>query len=174
MSGLIHVYYGKGKGKTTAAMGLAARAAGRNLDVCIVQFMKNGKSPEVRILDGLENVTVLTQEHPVKFSFRMTDEEKLLQTEYNVELLQRTLEWIDANHCDMLVLDEVLNACRLEMLDQRLLNQVMLDKPENLEMVLTGRNPAQFVIDHADYVTEMVCHAHPYQKGVPARKGIEF
>ena len=170
MSGLIHLYYGDGKGKTTAAVGLAVRAAGSGMKVTFAQFMKNGRSSEVEVLSGIPGITTLIADGICKFSFKMTDEEKRAARVCQKELLKRALD----TTCDMLVLDESINAYRTGLIDHDELEKVVLEKPEDLELVLTGRAPAWFFIERADYVTEMVCHKHPYNDGVRARRGVEF
>ena len=169
--GLIHLYYGKGKGKSTAAMGLALRAAGAGLDVVVAQFMKPGTSSEIKMLEQIPNVRVIRVEGKVKFSFNMTDEDKVQATKAHNDLLAKAA----AVDCDLLVLDESINAYRLDLIDKDALKQAVLDNPETREMVLTGRGPDDFFIEHADYVTEMVCHKHPFkEQGIAGRLGVEY
>lgn len=166
--GLMHLYWGEGKGKTTAAMGLALRALGGGLRVTVVQFLKDGTSGE---LDGLRHLgaTVLTGEPGLKFVFQMTPDERAQTRAEQNALLERALE----TPCDLLVLDEACAAWRLGMVDDLLLQKAVLHRPEGREVVLTGRDPAPWMKLKADYSTEMRCERHPYDSGISARKGIE-
>jgi len=166
--GLIHIYFGDGKGKTTAAVGLAVRAAGNGLCVCFAQLMKTDEPPELASLAKL-GVRVIggAQE---KFSFQMTEEEKAQAVEDNDAILEEALE----KPCDLLVLDEAINAYRKGFVSKDRLERLVKEKPESLELVLTGRGPAPFMMEYADYATEMVCRKHPFDQGIPARKGIEY
>ena len=136
MSGLIHIYCGDGKGKTTAAMGLAVRCAGSGRKVLLVQFLKDGKSSEFASLARVPDIEVIPQTRVFGFSWTLTPEEKAEAGRYYTALLE--------------------------------------GKPEGLEVVLTGRGPSQALQDRADYVTEMRMVKHPFERGVPAREGIEF
>ena len=167
--GYIQVYYGDGKGKTTAAVGLAVRAVGAGLTVCFAQFMKPGTSCE---LEGLRSLGVrMISGAQNKFSFQMTPEEKAQACLRNEAILNEALILKD----DVLVLDEAMDACRLGLLDRERILALLRDKPHDLELVITGHEPDQEFLDLADYVTEAVCHKHPYRdEGVAARKGIEY
>lgn len=169
-TGLIHLYYGDGKGKTTAAMGLALRAAGRGLRVVLVQFLKSGDSGELKILRTLPNVTVLSGKGSTKFTFQMSEEEKLAAKVLHETHLREALRL----PFDLLVLDEAASAYTAGLLDVKLLEDAIYYRPPNTELVLTGRNPASFMLEAADYVTEMTCRKHPFERGVAAREGIEF
>ena len=169
-TGLIHLYCGDGKGKTTAAMGLALRAAGRGLRVVIVQFLKSGDSGELNILRTLPNVTVLSGKGSTKFSFQMNEEEKLAAKALHEAHLREAL----ALPFDLLVLDEAASAYATGLLDTALLEEAIHHRPPNTELVLTGRNPAALLLEAADYITEMKCCKHPFERGIAAREGIEF
>lgn len=166
--GLIHVYYGDGKGKTTAAIGLSVRAVGANLTVCFAQFMK-GKSSE---LEGLRSLGVrMVGGAQNKFSFKMSDEEKEQARKRNEAVLDEAL----LLPSDVLVLDEAMDACRLGFLSRERVVDLIKNKPEGMELIITGHEPDAEFLEHADYVTETVCHKHPYRdEGVKARKGIEY
>lgn len=168
-NGRIHLYWGDGKGKTTAAMGLALRALGAGLRVTVVQFLKDGGSAE---LGGLETLgaRILTGRPGMKFVFQMTPEERAQARAEHDEMLRQAL----AQPCDVLVLDEACAAWRLGMVDDLLLQQAVLGRPESTEVVLTGRDPAPWMKLKADYSTEMRCEKHPYESGHPARRGIEY
>ncbi|MEG1874876.1 MAG: cob(I)yrinic acid a,c-diamide adenosyltransferase [Angelakisella sp.] len=168
--GMIHLYCGDGKGKTTAAMGLALRAAGCGMQVVIVQFLKDGSSHELRQLQLLPNITVLAEKSCGVFSWQMTPGQRQEVARLQSQILQKALSL----PCDLLVLDEVCAACELNLVDTPAVQELVEHKPEQLELVLTGRNPPEFLVRQADYITEMVNKKHPFDQGVPAREGIEF
>lgn len=169
-TGLIHLYCGDGKGKTTAAMGLSLRAAGRGLRVVIVQFLKSGDSGELNILRTLPNITVLSGKGSTKFSFQMSEKEKLAAKALHETHLREAL----GLPFDLLVLDEAAAAHGAGLLDTALLEEALFHRPPDTELVLTGRNPAAFLVEAADYVTEMTCRKHPFERCIAAREGIEF
>lgn len=168
-SGLVHLYWGDGKGKTTAAFGLALRALGSGVRVTVVQFLKNGQSGELEPLRRL-GALVYSGCGDVKFFSRMTEGEKREKLALHNEQLRQAL----LRPCDLLVLDEACAACRHGMVDEQLLRQAVLQRPAGREVVLTGRAPAEWMHEAADYSSEMICRRHPYQKGIAARKGVEF
>lgn len=171
MKGMVHIYCGDGKGKTTAAMGLAVRAAGNGLKVLILQFLKNGKTGELAALEKLETVDVMRGKGGMKFTFRMNEAEKAEALRVHMENLQKVMDL--AENYDMVILDEAIGACGCGLLDKELLCRFIDNRPENLEVVLTGRNPAQELLDRADYISEIKKIRHPYDKGIQARGGIE-
>lgn len=172
MSGLIHIYCGDGKGKTTAAVGLAVRAAGAGRKVVFAQFFKNGSSSEIGVLSGMSQVKVDICPKKHGFFKNMDEEERgEARCDYG-ELLDRALA--DAADAGLLVLDEIISACNHDMVCESLLLEFLKSKPEELEVVLTGREPSDALLSCADYVTEMRKVKHPYDRGVKARKGIEF
>ena len=168
-TGLVHLYYGDGKGKTTAAMGLALRALGSGKRVVIVQFLKGGQRGEIPLLDQL-GATVFRGKAGQKFVFQMNAEEKATTRALQNQNLTAAL----ACPADVLVLDEAGSAWELDMVDKDLLQQAVRDRPAGQECVLTAHAAPQWMLDAADYITEMQCHRHPYQKGIAARKGIEY
>lgn len=167
--GKVHLYWGNGKGKTTAAMGLALRALGNGMQVTVVQFLKGSPSGEIRLLEQL-GAKVFRGKAGQKFVFQMTPQEKAETARMQTEHLRRALE----QPCDLLVLDEACAACALHMVDEELLRSAVLDRPVQREIVMTGREPADWMMQAADYSTEMHCHRHPYESGITARRGIEF
>lgn len=167
--GLIHLYWGKGKGKTTAAMGLALRALGCGKRVTVVQFLKKGTSGELEPLRQL-GAAVHSGGGCGKLVSQMTLEEKQDTARQNTEHLKNAL----ASPCDLLILDEACAAWQRDMVDRELLQNAVLERPAGREVVLTGREPAPWMVEAAHYSTEMRCHKHPYQEGIPAREGVEF
>lgn len=168
-TGLLHLYYGDGKGKTTAAMGLALRAMGSGKRVVILQFLKGGKSGEVPLLEQL-GAKVYRGKAGQKFVFQMNEAEK----EATRKLQNANLTAAMADPADLLILDEAGSAWELDMVDKALLQKAVLERPAEQECVLTAHAAPQWMLDAADYVTEMKCCRHPYQKGIAARKGIEY
>lgn len=171
---MIHIYHGDGKGKTTAAMGLALRALGHGWRVCAVQFLKDGASGEARMLASLPGVTVIACPTGGKFTFQMTAEELAAARERQEEALARARGLVEAGACDLLVLDEVLDAVNTGTLAEASLMDTVRACGEHAELVLTGRGPSPDLVDLADYVTEMRCEKHPYQQGIVAREGVEW
>lgn len=169
--GLIHLYCGDGKGKTTAAVGLAVRMAGAGKQVVFSQFFKDGSSSEIRALQKL-GVRVMNCETVSGWFSRMTPEEKNKVREDYSRFLEEVFE--AAKQADLLVLDEVIFACGNNTIRESRLTELLKDRPEGLEVVLTGRNPSESLVDTADYVTQMAKQKHPYDKGISARHGIEF
>lgn len=167
--GLVHLYCGDGKGKTTAAMGLALRALGAGHSVTILQFLKDGSSAELAPLRTL-GARVLAGQTGSRFVFQMTEAERAQTRQYQSELLRTVL----ADPCDLLILDEACAAWQLDMVDRDLLQKAVLGRPAGREVVLTGRDPAPWMRQAADYCTEMCARRHPYDRGVPARPGIEY
>ena len=171
--GLVHIYCGEGKGKTTCAVGLTVRACGYGLKVLFMQFLKSGDSSELKVLRSLDGVEVLGTKPIKKFSFQMTEEEKEQTRELNAKQLRDMCEKLDREHYDMLVLDEVLGAIEAGLLDNQLVVDFLKHRPQQLEVVLTGRYPTQELEELADYVSRIDKVKHPYDKGIPARAGIE-
>lgn len=167
---MIHLYCGNGKGKTTAAMGLALRAAGRGERVVIAQFLKGADSGERYALAKLPQVELLPLPEQVKFTFQMDEQERLEASRRCRALLEVARE--RAKDCFLLVLDEACAAVNSGLLPL----EELLDCLDNLtcEIVLTGRDPAPQLLERADYITQMEPLRHPYQRGITARKGIEW
>ena len=170
MKGLIHLYCGDGKGKTTAAMGLALRAAAHGKQVMIIQFLKDGSSGEIQQLKKQENIFVVGGVATKSFSWMMTAKEKEETTELHNEFIKKAMDYDG----DMLILDELCSACTTGLIEIPLVEQVIAHKPYHQELVVTGRNPPSFIWDRADYITEMKMIKHPFQQGISGRKGIEF
>ncbi len=168
---MIHLYCGDGKGKTTAAMGLALRMAGRNKQVIIAQFMKGSDSGERAALAQLPQVILLEVPEQVKFSFLLTPEEHACEQARCREMLHTISAAINPE-VGLLVLDEVCDAVNADLLPlEELL--ACLDSC-SAEVVLTGRNPALQLQCRADYITHFVKERHPFDQGIPARPGVEF
>jgi cob(I)alamin adenosyltransferase len=171
--GLTHVYCGDGKGKTTAAMGLCLRAAGRGMRVLVVQFLKDGDSGELKPLSAVPGIRILRGGDVGRFVVSMTEEEKKDSRRAHDEKLRAAADAAKRGECDLLVLDEIIAAYNLGMVDGALVRELVEKKPEKLVLVLTGRNPPPFMLEAADYVSEIRKVKHPFDRGVTARNGIE-
>ncbi len=173
MFGLIHIYCGDGKGKTTAAVGLAVRCVGRGNKILLVQFLKSRDSGELYSLAKLPDIEVMRGKESKKFTFQMNEEEKhALLIEHN-KMFEQVLAKIKNGGYSLLILDEVIGALNAKVFEMPKLIEFLRHKPENLEVVLTGRNPAPELVEIADYVSEMRKVKHPMDKGIMAREGIE-
>lgn len=172
--GLIHIYCGDGKGKTTAAVGLAVRAAGSGMKVYIVQLLKGADTSELSTLKLIPNITVARCDKNYGFTFGMSEENKQRMTECHDRLLTDAVNAVKSGEYGMLIIDEFNAAYEYGYLDRDLADRIVLQKPGFLELVLTGRDPQRKFIDAADYVSEIRSVKHPYDKGITARKGIEY
>lgn len=171
-TGRIHIYYGDGKGKTTAAVGLAVRAAGAGLKVLVFQFLKDNSSSERKVLEELPGITCLPGRERVKFVGNMNGDERAEFRHYNNKALDEIIKF--CGPFDMLLLDEVLCALELDVISEEKLISFIRHKPRGLEIVMTGREAADSLLEMADYVTKVQKIKHQFDLGRSARKGIEF
>ena len=165
---MLHLYWGNGKGKTTAAMGLALRALGHGRRVVIVQFLKDGTSGEIAPLRAAGAAVYACPN--AKFTWLMDEADKAAAREASARALGRAL----AEPFDLLVLDEACAALKSGILNEALLRRAVAFAKNGREVVLTGRDPAPWLQEAADYSTEMRAHRHPYADGVAAREGVEY
>jgi len=170
--GLIQVYTGPGKGKTTAALGLALRAAGQSMRVYIIQFMKGW--PHYGELVSVQKLPEITLRQFGRAEFVDKDNPHPEDIRLAREALEHARQIIDGGEQDMLILDEVNVALAWGLIEMEELLALMDAKPEDMELVLTGRSAHPEVMKRADLVTEMLDIKHPFDAGVPARQGIEF
>ena len=206
---MIEIYEGEGKGKTTAACGLAVRAAGRGIPVVFAQFLKDGTSGELNILREIPGVRVMVPDGFHGFVSRMSEEDRAACGEACRRLL-REIGGITARRADsgsgetcpvsagsgapgterrdgescggvnpgdvrcLVVLDEILHAFRYGFADEEAFLALADRSGGGVEFVLTGREPSDRILERADYITEFVCRRHPYDRGVRARRGIEY
>ena len=170
--GKVHVLTGSGKGKTTAAFGLAMRAAGHGLRVCIVQFMKTGETTgevlSARRLDGIEVVQYGTGWFVD--SKRVTDEDR----ERAREGLEHAKRILSDGSYQLVVLDEVNTVVSFGLLSADEVMDVLESRGRGVEVVLTGRNAPIEFIEYADYVSIIESKKHPFEDGLNAREGIEW
>lgn len=171
---LLHIYCGDGKGKTTAALGLALRATGAGMKVHIVQFLKGTDTAELAAIAKLDLITIDRCDRNYGFTFSMSGEDKSALIRCHNKMIMRARDKMDAGEIDMLILDEWNAAYQDGLLDTRLADDLVLHRNPEVEMILTGRNPQKKFLEIADYVSEIRMLKHPYEKGIPARKGIEF
>ncbi len=175
---MIHLYTGEGKGKTTAAIGLCVRAVGRGYPVCFSQFMKGNDTGELYVLERLPNVEILRSRKNYGFYASMTEADKKELTKVHNSILDSLLEKAGSGGCRMVVMDELTYPVKWGLLDMRKL-ETLLDMGKkgsaaDVEIVITGRDAADFLQNAADYITQMECVRHPFEKGIAAREGIEF
>jgi cob(I)alamin adenosyltransferase len=170
--GLVQVYTGDGKGKTSAAFGLALRAAGRGLKVYVIQFIKGGFDyGELHIVDKIPNLTLkafgrgkfITTEPPEKEDVRLAE-----------QALRLAQEVVKSGGYDIVILDEINVALKLKLINLDEVLELMKNKPTRVELILTGRYASDQIIDYADLVTDMREIKHPFKRGYESRKGIEY
>lgn len=171
---MIQLYTGEGKGKTTAAIGQAVRAAGHGHHVIFAQFMKGNDTGELHSLKKLAEIRMIRSERQFGFYSTLSEKEKEELTEIHNRILDELLQAAEEKSYRMIVLDEVTYPVNWGLLDMGRLKKLLAFSDETKELVLTGRNPSEFLKKCADYITEMKCIRHPYEKGVTAREGIEI
>lgn len=171
---MVHIYYGDGKGKTTAAVGQLVRAAGRHCKCLFTQFLKSDDSGERRILETLAEVVLTPCPAAIKFSFQMNEQEKAEEAAACTKLFADAAAAGMSCYFDVLVLDEILGAIECGFLEQNLVLEFLKQKPEGLEVILTGRHAGEALLDAADYISHIAQQKHPYERGIAARKGIEY
>lgn len=172
--GMIHIYCGDGKGKTTAAIGLAVRAAGRGKKVLFARFLKNEDSGELRILDAVPEIEVIHLEKSYGFFRTLTEKEQEEARKTYVCVWECMREKAAEGSYDMVVIDEFMAAYRYGLVSHEEAIAFLTGKPEEMEIVLTGRDPDPELTELADYVSEIHKIKHPFDRGIPARKGIEY
>jgi len=174
--GLVQIYTGEGKGKTTAAIGQAVRARGRGLKVLLIQFLKEKKgSGEISLLENL-GVKVICKGGKYKWLFLNKigeNERKKIRKEWTT-LLDKITQKILAQRYDLLILDEINVVVHYGLINEDRLINFIKKKPEGLEIILTGRNASPGLIQAAHLVSEIRNIKHPFEKGIKARKGIEY
>jgi cob(I)alamin adenosyltransferase len=171
-NGLVQVYTGRGKGKTSAAFGLALRAIGRGLRVFIVQFIKGGFDyGELHSTKDLKNLELKAFGRGKFITEKPPEESDIDSARKALKFAQKI---INSNKYDVVILDEINVALGLGLIQTADVITLIKGKPGNVELILTGRNAPSEIILVADLVTEMKEIKHPFKKGVPPRKGIEY
>lgn len=169
---MIHIYCGDGKGKTTAALGLILRHVGAGGSAALAQFLKSTPTGELAALEKL-GVAVYRNDLPHGFFPNMSEETKKNVRAMHDRTLAEATRLARSNECSLLVLDELSPALSLGLIDRDAVLS-LLDDHGDAELVVTGRDPDEALLARADYITEMKLVKHPYEKGVKARKGIEY
>jgi cob(I)alamin adenosyltransferase len=169
--GYIHLYTGNGKGKTTAAFGLALRAAGAGLNTFIIQFMKGRHYSELDSIRKIKEIKI--EQFGTRNFYNVNDDN--YEEQYNLaqEAMKRAYEVLDDENYDIIILDEIVTTLSFNILTLDEIVKYIERKPEKKELVLTGRGAPQHLISLCDLVTEMTEIKHYYTQGVSARKGIE-
>lgn len=170
-TGKLHLYTGEGKGKTTAALGLALRASGAGLAVYIGQFLKGRDFSELTALKLLEGITLEQYGDP---GWVYRDKVTPAQQESARQGLARARQMLEKSSFQVLILDEIIMALWFGLLTRAEIEHFLALAPENTEIILTGRRAPDWLIDRADLVTEMVEVKHYFHAGFPARRGIEY
>ena len=174
-NGLIIVHTGNGKGKTTAALGLAMRAWGDGLRVLILQFIKGGwKYGEIETIKKLGAIDGRIELRRLGKGFQRNTDDKAEHIEAAKEALKEAGKALESGSYDLIILDEINYAVKFELITVEDVKALLAKRPAELHIVLTGRDAKEDIIDMADLVTEMKLIKHPYQKGIKAQKGIEF
>ena len=171
--GLIQIYTGNGKGKSTASFGLALRASGWGMKVAVVQFMKEGQwYGECRAIESIPNIDIYSFGSGKFLKKGETPDE--LSLNKAAEAMAKAMELLRDETVDVLILDELCNAVWFGLVSEEAALELMMNRREDQELVITGRNATPAMMELADLVTEMKEVKHPYAQGVPARKGIEY
>ncbi len=174
--GLVHIYTGDGKGKTTASVGLAVRAAGQGFKVLFMQFFKEDSAPSGEkdiFRDKIDNIELVRSNcrHPF-FTGKKTDDEEVRRV--TCEVFKSAVDKSMAGSVDLLVLDEMMGVLNGGWIETEEFLHFLKERPPHLEVVITGRNAPVELVKAADYVTEMLMIKHPFDEGISAREGIEF
>lgn len=173
-TGLIHIYYGTGKGKTCSSIGQCIRHAGAGGHILFTQFMKNNNSSERSILKTISNIDVLNIQKSFGFVFEMDEFTKNEAHKFYTEMFSDIISRINRYSYTLLVLDEIFSAIELHMIDESVVIDFLDSKPSNLEIIMTGRNPSDSILEYGDYISCINSIRHPFDKGIEARKGIEY
>ncbi len=173
MKGLVHIYTGTGKGKTTAAIGLGIRACGTGRKVLMVQFLKGRTSGEEAVINRLApDFEIRKHKKFDKFSWQLSSGEKEELKPDILGLFEYAVN--SAEGRDLIILDEIMAAVNTGFIELERVTGFVKNKPEGLELVLTGRDAPSELVELADYVSDINEVKHPMSKGIPAREGVEF
>ncbi len=172
--GMVHIYYGIGKGKTTAALGVILRALNYNLKVALIKFFKTRNiSGEDKVLKEFKNVRLICSRYPHPRFMKNPEQNKMKSFENQKLLFEKAVKILQAKY-DIVILDEVLDIIKENIISTKDMINLMTSKKENIELILTGHYINESLINNADLVTQMTSIKHYYSKGIPPRQGIEF
>lgn len=171
--GLIHIYFGDGKGKTTAVTGLSVRCAGGGGKVLFCQFLKDGSSGEINVLKKIDGISVVDGYGKIKFVKYMTEDEKKSAEAFYKNQFDNIINMVNEKEFDLLILDEIIDAVNIGFVSFDKIIEFLENKPFGLEVALTGRKPDKRLFDIADYVSDILKIKHPFDKGISSRKMIE-
>jgi len=169
--GFIQIYTGNGKGKTTASIGLGIRATGEGLKVYMIQFMKGRKYSEILALENINNFTVVQFGRDEFVSKERPDQ---IDIDYARKGFEHAKKILQQGEYDVVILDEINVAVDYNLIPLNDVLQLLSEKPEKVELILTGRYASPEIVRNADLVSEILEIKHPYQTGVQSRKGIDW
>lgn len=171
---MLQIYCGDGKGKTTAALGQALRGAGSSMNVLIYQFLKGNSSNEYNSLKFIPNIAIYSVTDDVKFSIAMSERDLDSYAKEVDKAIKKIQSHCKNDNLGMLVLDEVLGAIEIGVLNEQVVIDLINEYRNYMEIVLTGRVVTDNLFSIADYISQINKIKHPYDKKISARKGIEF
>ena len=175
LKGLVQIYTGNGKGKTTAALGQGFRSAGRGLKVYMIQFLKSADSGELHSAEKLEDAfKIFRFESKRDFFWKLNDEQKNELKKEIGQAFDFAKAVMERKECDVLILDEIMGTVNNKLIEEQELCNFIKNKHPSIELIMTGRNAPESVIALADYVSEINAMKHPMEQGIAAREGIEF
>lgn len=164
---MIHIIEGEGKGKTTSSVGFSVRAAGHGLKVLFMQFLKDDTSGEIAVLQSIPEITVVHAPVHYGFTFQMTEEQK----EETAREYDKMLDQAINSDAFLVVLDEVIHAVNVGLIEQTKLEKLLCKRAE---IVLTGRETPEWLLNRADYISTIKNGKHPFDQGIQARQGVEY
>ncbi len=170
--GYIQLYTGNGKGKTTAAIGQAFRASGHGLKTLMIQFMKGDKTSECIAAEKNKYITI--ERYGMKEFYHEGKSDILQHRNFAKKGYDRATEILHGKDYDIIILDEIINALNCNLLTYEEITALIQNKPQNLELILTGRNAPTELYDHCDLVTQFNEIKHYFNNGIAAREGIEY
>jgi len=171
---LFHIYYGNGKGKTTACAGLAMRMAGSGGKVLYAFMQKGVKSSEVRFMEKIEGIDVIQICQMTKFTFLMNEEERAEYRKQHRQGWEQVIRRAEEDGYDLVIVDELLGAIKEKALDIEDVMPVLKKEDRSYELVFSGREAPEELLEYADYASRIEAVKHPYNEGIKGRKGIEF
>ena len=171
---MIQIYTGNGKGKTTASIGQGVRAAGRGFKVYMVHFLKGTPTGELESLKKIDNFKVFRFEEKRDFVWNLNEEEIEELKKEVINAYNFILEIVENKECDLLIMDEIMGVLKNGFLSVEDIIEIINRNKHDIEIIMTGRDVPKELADRADLITEMNMVKHYYEKGVPAREGIEY